>query len=97
MRPQKFPTVVDVKKKWGEGLKTPESVAQSKSTHSQKPNLSIIITWIGDCYMLGFTLRVVQSKILCRLDKSPSDETINQGPPMCIHMQKDHIRIFSPC
>ena len=54
------------------------SVAQSESTCSQKPGCtesSIVTTWIGDHF-----LRFFHRQILCRLYKSYSDESINQGP-----------------
>ena len=48
---------------------------------------------MGDRYVLGFApaLGFLRSQILCRLYKSPSDETINRGPSrayMRICMQK---------
>ena len=45
--------------------------------------------WMGDRYVLGFApaLRFLLSQILCRLYKSPSDETINRGPP-CVYACK---------
>ena len=61
-----------------------ESVVQSKSTHSQRPKLSMI-----ECghQMDGWLLCArlcthpeVSLEIMCRLYKRPSDETINQGP-----------------
>ena len=60
------------------------SVAQSESTCSQKPSCtesSIVTTWIGDHYLLGFAsvLRFFP-QILCRLYKSYSDESISWGP-----------------
>ena len=53
---------------------------------------------MGDHYVLVFVpaLRFLQSQILCRLYESPSDETINRGPPVCIHMQTDpvvHVKV----
>ena len=44
---------------------------------------------MGDCYVLGFVpaLRFCQSKRLCRLYKSPLDETINWGP-LCVYAWK---------
>ena len=70
-----------------------QSVVQSKSTRSPS---SVVTEWMGDRYVLGFVpaLRFLRSQILCRLHKSPMDETINQGPPMCICMQKDHISML---
>ena len=49
---------------------------------------------MGDRYGLGFALRFLWSQILWSLHKSSLDETINQGPPMCICMQKDHVSML---
>ena len=48
-----------------------------------------IIIIIADYLWLGFApaLRFLRSQILCRLYKSPSDETINRGPP-CVYACK---------
>ena len=45
----------------------------------------------GDRYVLGFesALCFLRSEILCRFYKSPSDKPRS---PVCIRMQKDHIR-----
>ena len=42
------------------------------------------------CYVIGFApaLRFLQSQILCRLYKSPLDETINRGPLLYMHACK---------
>ena len=65
-----------------------ESVAQSKSTHSQKPQLGMIER--GHHCVLGLApaLRFLWSPILCWLYKSPSTMS-----PVCMYicMQKDHI------
>ena len=47
-----------------------------------KAHWSVVTRWMGDCYVPGFApaLRFLQCQILCRLYKSPSDETINWGP-----------------
>ena len=39
--------------------------------------------WVVDRYVIGFApaLTFLRSQILCRLYKSPSDETVNRGPP----------------
>ena len=67
-------------------------MAQSKSTRSRKSELSTIER--GHQTMDGRSpaLRFLRSQIQCILHKSPSDETINRGPPrLCVCMQKDHI------
>ena len=58
------------------------SVVQSKGAHAQKPELSTIEhghQMDGDHYILSFAgaLRFLQCQVLCRLNKSPSAETIN--------------------
>ena len=47
---------------------------------------SVVTTWMGDRYVLGFAPapRFIRSQSLCRLDKSPSDETVDRGPT-CAH------------
>jgi len=49
----------------------------------------LVIVLIIDYLWLGFApaLRFLRSQILCRLYKSPSDETINRGPP-CVYACK---------
>ena len=68
-------------------------------------NLTMVTTLMGNCYVLGFAhaLRFLQSQILCRLNKSPSDGTINQGP-LCVYVFKKVYTIcmssltsYSPC
>ena len=58
-----------------------EWMTQSESTLSQKPNLSMVTKWMGDHYVPGFApaLRFLWNQSLCRLYKSPLDETINWG------------------
>ena len=78
-----------------------ESVVQSKSTRSRS---SVVTKWMGDRYVLVFApaLRFLRSQILCRLHKSPSDETVSRVPPpplpppspVSIRMQKDHIHML---
>ena len=70
---------------------------RSKSTHSQKPKLSMIErvpVEMGDHYVLGFApaLRFPRTQSLCRLYKSPSDETINQGPPVYMYAERSPMR-----
>ena len=70
-------------------------MAQSKSTHSQRPKLtqsSVVTKQMGDRYALGFAsaLRFLQHQILCRLYKSHPDETVNQGPP-CVYAKRSHV------
>ena len=47
---------------------------------------------MGDCCVVGFVLavRFLWSQILCRLYKSPSDVTINCGPPCVYARKKSH-------
>ena len=66
-----------------------EPVVQSESTRSGNQKLSTMERGgqkDGDCNLLGFVpaLRFLRSQILCKLYKSPSDETINGGPP-CVY------------
>ena len=58
----------------------------SKAEVESKAQSSVVTKWIGGHYMLGFVpaLRFLQSQILCRLYKSPLDETINQSPS-CVY------------
>ena len=51
------------------------------------------------CYVLGFvpTQKFLRSQILCRLDKSSSDEAINRSISIRLYMQKDHVRILKTC
>ena len=78
-------------------------MAQSENSLSNaKLNMSMVTTRKGGHYMLSFvpTPRSLKCQILCRLYKSPLDGTINQGSPVCIHVQTDHIRTlknFYPC
>ena len=53
-------------------------MAQNESTHSQKPDLSMI-ECMGDVLGLVGTLRFLWNQILCRLNKCPLNENINQG------------------
>ena len=69
-----------------------ESMAQSKITRSLKPKLSrwsVVTEWMADRYVLGFApiLRFLRSQFTCRFYKSPSDETVNRGPP-CVYTCK---------
>ena len=79
-----------------------ESVAQSKSTRSRKPELytsSVVIKWMGGRYVLGFatSLRFFRSQILCRLYKRPSDETKPRPPPPPMYTQKiSHMHVKYP-
>ena len=45
---------------------------------------------MGDRYVLGFApaLTFLRSHILCRLYKSPSDETINREPRVCTRSKR---------
>ena len=71
------------------GAEQKYSLSKAKVKHGR-----VVTKWMCDRYVLGFApaLRFLRSQILCRLYKSPSGETINRGPPVCIRMQKDHIR-----
>ena len=67
---------------------TGESVAQSKNTRSRKPKLSTIERGHQlDGYVPGFApaRRFFRSPLLCRLCKSPSNETINRRP-LCVYV-----------
>ena len=48
--------------------------------------------------MLGFApaLRFRHSQILCRLYKSPSEETINRGPPCVSQAKRSHTHVKDP-
>ena len=82
------------------------SVAQSRITYSQKPELSmiqsVVTKWVGGRYVLGFApaLRFLRSPILCRLYKNHSDETTSRGH-LHVHAWKrtTHacLRSCSPC
>ena len=80
-------------------------MAQSKNTRSRKPKLSTMERghqMDGDRYVLGFApaLRFLRSQILCRLHKSPSDETVNRDPPSvyeCKKITHARERYCSPC
>ena len=76
-------------------------MAQSKNTRSRKPELISTMErghqMDGDRSVLGVAsaLRFLRSQILCRLHKSPWDETVNRGPPVCVlctSAKKDHTR-----
>ena len=67
----------------------------SESTRSGNQKLSTMERgdqMDGDRYVYRYP-EISPESNLCRLYKSPSDETINQSPPcVYIHMHKDHIR-----
>ena len=57
----------------------------------------MVSKWMGDCYVLGFVsaLRIVLwSKILCRLCKSPSDETKLRSP---VSIRMHDPVVHTPC
>ena len=62
---------------------TPPSAEILQSEILRRLYKSMVAKWMGHSYVPGFvpTLRFLQSEILRRLYKSPSDETINRGPP----------------
>ena len=84
-------------------------MAQSKNTRSRKPELISTMErghqMDGDRSVLGVAsaLRFLRSPILCRLHKSPWDETVNRGPlsVFCVRVQKKithaRERYCSPC
>ena len=89
--------------KWGELQGFSWGTLTNKQTNNNKESQwllkasyvwsSMVTRWMGDCYVLGFVPapRFLWSQILCKLYKTPLYETTNQGPPMCICIQKDHI------
>ena len=80
----------------GGGAEQEHSLSKAEVEHDRE----YVTTWRADRYVpyaLGFTLglRFLRNIILCRLYSSPSDETVNQGPPcQCIRILKDHLRML---
>ena len=72
-------------------------VARLDQTWAQKFTILLNgLKKIDACYVIGFApfLRFLWSQILCRLYKSPLDETANRGPPSLYACKKDHIRML---
>lgn len=76
-----------------------ESDAESNNICSQKLSMiACITTWMGDRYVqaLGFVSAPDFSgmKIMCRLHSNSFRWDYKPGFPVCLHMQKDHTRMW---
>ena len=69
------------------------SKATAKWDQAWSPNGRVIVI-----HVLGFepAPRFLWSQILCRLYKSPLDETINRGPPLNAHAKRSHTHVKDP-